>query len=505
MVRLEGGAGEVPSVRGSVRLDEVAVRIRGEPLIDDVSGVMALTSDTITFDALAGRFAGGPFELSGTFSRTAGIAAFVVSGQPDLDAFDRLGLLPEGATLSGDAKLYLSVVGPSSSLDSVEVVGVAELTGLQLEHVRLGVPVYVPSGEISLVGREAHWSELAVLVGQDRVTSSGSVHDLFDLWPGALEAPRVEIAIATPHLDLGAVLPSRDTISDATYAQLALAHLGGRVVGERTASVVAADRELSRPERLPVVGTVELSLDTLVFRRHVLEGVAAHLELGDSALNVPAATFRAWGGEATGSLRLGIGPERDEPFALALSVAGVDAEQFLDVMTPLGHAISGTLDLQLEAEGSTDPALLPVGRDLTGQVALTLASGRLEGTGVNMALADFLGAEDWLAVPFDEWTLDIRIQDRVLDIRDADLSGDMGEVAFSGLLRLDGSADLSMGLSIPAERLGDVSLRRTGIGQSVLDQLRAAGGSLDLGLRLSGWLQAPTLEPDASNAVALAR
>jgi hypothetical protein len=39
----------------------------------------------------------------------------------------------------------------------------------------------------------------------------------------------------------------------------------------------------------------------------------------------------------------------------------------------------------------------------------------------------------------------------------------------------------------------------------VLDRLRAAGGSLDLGLRLTGWLQAPTLEPDASNAVAMRR
>jgi hypothetical protein len=505
IMRLDGGAGEAPSVRGSVRLEEVAVRFRGEPLVDEVSGLMALTPDTITVDALAGRFAGGPFELSGTFPRGAGVAAFVVRGQPDLDEFDRLGLLPDGTTLSGDARLHLSVVGPSSSLDSIEVVGVAELTGLQVEHARLGVPVYVPSGEVSLVGREAHWSELGVMVGQDRLTSSGSVFDLFDLWPGAQEAPRVEVSIVAPHLDLTAVLPARDTLSDATYSQLALAHLGGYVVGERTASAVAAQRGLSRPERLPAVGVVDLSVDTLVLRRHVLGAVSARLELGDSALVVPTVTFDAFGGRATGSLRLGIGPGRDEPFALALSAEGVDAEQFLATMTPLGEAISGTLDFQLEVQGFTDAALLPLGSDLTGQVALVVASGRVGGTGVNIALADFLGAEDWMDVGFDEWTLDIRIEDRVLDVRQADLSGEMGEIVFSGPLRLDGSADLSMALSIPAERLGDISLRRTGIGQGVLDQLRTAGATLDLGLRLSGWLQAPTLEPDASNALALVR
>jgi hypothetical protein len=505
MVQLHGGAGEPPAVRGSVRLDEVAVRLRGEPLVDEVTGVMALTPDTVTFDGLAGRFAGGPFELSGTLSRAAGGAAFVVRGQPDLDEFDRLGLLPDGTTLSGDAKLFLSIAGPSRSLDSVEVVGVAELTGLQLEHARLGVPLYVASGEVSLVGREAHWSELAVLVGQDRLITSGSVLDLFDLWPGSREAPLVEISVSTPRLDLSAALPARDTMSDATYAQLAWAHLGGRVVGERTAAAVAADRGLSRPERLPAGGTVDLSADTLVFRSHVLQAVSARLELDDSTLAVSTASFDAWGGHASGSLRLGIGPDRDEPFELALTIEDSDAEQFLATMTPLGEGISGTLDFRIEAGGSTDPALLPMGDSLTGALALTVANGQVAGTGVNMALADFLGTEDWFAVPFDEWIMDIRIQGRVLDIRQSDLSGEMGDIVFRGPLRLDGSADLALALSIPADRLGSISLRRTGIGQSVLEQLRSAGGSLDLGLKLSGWLQAPTLEPDASNAVALAR
>jgi hypothetical protein len=70
---------------------------------------------------------------------------------------------------------------------------------------------------------------------------------------------------------------------------------------------------------------------------------------------------------------------------------------------------------------------------------------------------------------------------------------------------MDGTADLSLGLSIPPDRLGTVSLRRTGIGQSVLDQLAAAGTPLELGLRMSGPLATPQVEPDASNAVALAR
>jgi len=505
MVQLHGGGGTPPSLRGSVRLRDVGVRIRGEPLVDQVGGLVALTPDTITLDSLAGRFAGGPFELSGTVARRAGVAAFVARGQPDLDAFDRLGLLPEGVTLSGDADLFMSIAGPTGSLDSIEVVGTALLKGLQLEHPALGVPVYVPAGDLSVLGREAHWSELTVLLGQDRVTTSGSILDLFDLWPRAERPPHVEVSLAAPRLDLNAALPPRDTTSDATYAQLAFAHLGSRVLKGRTAATIATARQLARPDSLPARGAVELRVDTLLFRRHALAGVTARLVLADTALEVPHAAFAAWGGSASGSLSLGVGPDLAEPFALALSLEGIDAVSFLEAMSPVGEAVSGTLDLELEVEGATDATLLPLGEGLAGRVAMTLADGEVAGTGVNMALADFLGSDTWLDVPFDAWVLEIGVRDGVLDIRDASLMGDEGDVVFSGPLRLDGSADLSMGVSIPSRHLGEVSLRRTGIGQSVLERLRAAGGSLELGLRLSGWLQAPTLEPDASNAVASAR
>jgi hypothetical protein len=504
MVQVTGGAEAGPALRGSVRLEGVGVRIRGEPLIEGVSGLLALSRDTIAFDSLAGRFAGGPFELSGTVARAPGGTAFVARGEPDLDTFDRLGLLPEGSTLSGDAKLYLSIAGPSASFDSLEVIGAAGLTGFQLEHPRLGAPVYIPSGEISLVGREARWSDLTVLLGHDSVLTSGSLLDLFAILPRTERIPRVDVSLAARRLDLTAMLPPRDTTSQATYAQLAIAHLGGQALDGQTAATLASARGLSRPVRLPAHGSVELTVDTLLLRQRMLGHVSARVELGESAVSVPRASFEAWGGQVDASLQLGIGSESDEPFALQLQVEQAEAERFFAATSPIGDAITGTLDLRLDVQGATDSNLLPVGQDLTGDLEMTIVDGHIGGTGVNLALADFLGDETWEDVAFGDWAMDIRILDRTLDIREASLAGDTGDVVFSGPLRLDGSADLSMGLSIPSQHLQDVSLRRTGIAQSVLDQLRAAGGSLDIGLRLSGWLQAPTLEPDASNAVALA-
>jgi hypothetical protein len=202
---------------------------------------------------------------------------------------------------------------------------------------------------------------------------------------------------------------------------------------------------------------------------------------------------------------LGVGLDRDEPFTFAVRAEGIDAEDFLAATTPTGQTISGTLTVDFDLAGLMDTALLPVGHDLAGTISASITDGRLSRSGPNLVVADFLGSEDWTEIPFETWTTEIEWVDRRFEIRESDLEGEEGRVAVAGLLHLDGSHDLSIGLSIPADRLSAVSLRRTGIGQSVLEQLANAGRSLDLGLRMSGVLWTPVLEPDASNAVASAR
>ena len=171
----------------------------------------------------------------------------------------------------------------------------------------------------------------------------------------------------------------------------------------------------------------------------------------------------------------------------------------------MASSVTGTMSLELDVGGSVDSGLLPVGRTLAGSARISIVDGHLRDTGPNLVVADFLASDQWSDVGFSRWETELEIAPRRLEIRSSELEGVQGRVAFDGLLHLDGSHDLSLGLSIPPERLSAVSLRRTGIGQSVLDHLSAAGSSLDLGLRMSGVLAAPQLEPDASNAVALAR
>jgi hypothetical protein len=497
--------GELPVVRGSIALTDVGFRLGGSTMVDDVRGIVGVTPDAIVLDSLTGVFAEGPFELSGTVVRKSGALALRATAHPDLDALDRLGLVPEGTTLSGDASLDVTLAGRLDVLDSLIVTGRATLDGLQAKHARLGVPLYVPTGEIELTDRRLTWSELPVLVGRDQLVTSGSVDDVLALGNDETSTPRVDITVRGARLDLDAAFPPDADTIDVTYPRIAFAHLGGRRIADRTPADAMRAIGLSRPETLPFHGTVDVQVDTLDFRPYRLTAVSALVELTDSTVSVEAPAFTLWGGSARGSLRFGVGEEPLAAFTLALAVDSVSAEDFLSRTTPAADAVSGTLSLELEAAGELDRSLLPTGPSLTGHVRLSVVDGRVRGTGPNLILADFLESDGWADVGFERWDTEAELVSRRLEVRESELLSDQGHVVFGGTLHLDGSHDFALGLSIPPDRLETVSLRRTGIGQSVLDQLAAAGRPLDLGLRMSGALRAPVIEPDASNAAASAR
>ena len=262
---------------------------------------------------------------------------------------------------------------------------------------------------------------------------------------------------------------------------------------------------LLRHASLPLRGEVSIEVDTLDYHLYHASAVSARIELADSSLSVLAPSFTIWGGRTSTELRMGVGELREEPFSLTLTTAGASAEELLTTLTPIGDAVSGTLTLDIEVAGSLDSRLLPVRRDLSGHVRVGIKDGRIHDTGPNLVVADFLGSQEWSDVEFSTWDTELDVISRRLEVRSSELTSEEGRVALDGLVHLDGSHDLRVALSIPPDRLELVSLRRTGIGQSVLDHLAAAGSSLDLGLRMSGVLGAPQLEPDASNAVALRR
>jgi hypothetical protein len=220
-------------------------------------------------------------------------------------------------------------------------------------------------------------------------------------------------------------------------------------------------------------------------------------------LAVSDASFDAWGGRANGSMSVALGGTAHQPFALSLRLEDASAAAFFGPAAG-ENEIVGTLDMEIDLSGSIDTQLLPVPEDLVGEARITISDGRVAGTGVNFALADFLESERWADVPFTRLEGGIGIRDRVLAVENGRLDGEMARLAFRGHVGFGGEADVSMGLAVPSEQLDQLSLRRTGVGTSVLEHLMSSGRPLDLGLHLGGFVGAPTLEPNAANAVDLA-
>jgi hypothetical protein len=505
VLRLRGGlaSSDRPTLDATVRLQGVTLRLRGEPVAEGVDGIVAVSAERITLDSLEGAFAGGPFRVSGIVTRDERASASVVAhARPDLDVLHGLGLLPARFTLSGNAELDLSVAGPLEAPDSLQVVGTAALHGFHLDHEELGAPMYVPEGVVNLAGRGITWSELPVLVGSNRVVTSGQLDAVAGFWVENDGTPQIRASFAGPSLDLDAIFPPR-LDEHPSYAEIAFAHLSGRPVDGRDAPVVAGYLGMHRVAHMPLLGSLELRFDTLSQGERRVEGVVASVELTDSMLAVTDASFDAWGGRASGSLRVALGGAARQPFALSLRLENASAASFFD-RAASGDEIVGTLDLEVELTGSTDAQLLPVPQDLVGEARLTLSDGRVAGTGVNFALADFLESERWSDVPFSRLEGGIAIRDRVMAIENGRLDGEMGRLAFRGYVGFGGEADVSMALAVPSEQLDHLSLRRTGVGAGVLEQLKTSGRPLDLGLHLGGFVGAPTLEPNAANAVELA-
>jgi hypothetical protein len=493
-----------PSLDGTLRLRDVTLRLRGEPIAEGVDGLVALDADRITLDSLRGTFAGGAFEMGGIIARDERATATIVAhANPNMDFIDALGFLPADLTLSGRARLDVSVAGPLKALDSLQVMGTSGFEGFQLQHERLGAPLYVPAGFVSWSGRDVSWSDLAVLLGTERITTSGELANVAGFWVEDDGTPEIRARLAGPSLDLDAVFPPRGD-DQPTYAELAFAHLSGRALGGRDASAIASDLGLHRVNGLPLLGSLELRFDTLSQGERRLQEVVARVELTDSLVSVSDASFGAWGGRARGSLSVGIGSAPYQPFSFSLRVENAAAATFLsDFVSSAG--VLGALDVEMDVDGRADGRLLPVPETVRGTARFTLADGQLAGTGVNSALADFLESEIWAGIPFTRLAAGIDIRDRVLEITDGDLEGAALRVAFGGLVDFTGAADISMAISIPVAHLEDISLRRTGIGPSVVQQLRASNQPLDLGMQMSGFLSAPTLEPNGANTVELAR
>jgi hypothetical protein len=240
-------------------------------------------------------------------------------------------------------------------------------------------------------------------------------------------------------------------------------------------------------------------VDTLLYGGAILDDVEGTVQLGRQRVDVPRLEFGAYGGRGTAAASLELGTGYVEPFGLQLELRDVRAEEWLSRHTPLGRALSGTMSLDLELAGGLDTLLLPGDNSLAGSGEIRVRDGAIEPNPLTEALAAALGAADPFGRTLKDWASRFRIDDGAVHLSDGNFEFDRGDVDLGGSVAFDGALDLALLLRPDPEQVRSLS-------ESVLEGvpesargLLSQGQSVELGLRVGGRIDRPTVAVDPSS------
>lgn len=495
-LEVSGGLGPEarPAVTGLVALRGGRYRdAGGTTLADDVEAEAVVERDSVILRRLEGRLLGGPVEADGTLGLEAGRPfAGRVRATPRLERVP--GADGESLQVSGAVALDLEVRGRLDAPASTRARGAVRPEGVEVRRPGWRGPVGVPSGTVRLEGDAATASDLPVVVAGDSLRVEGRLTGVFSRLEDPDARPSVDASATGRRLDLRALFPP--TPGDPpSYARLAFAHLGGRLLDGRSATEAAAARRLSRPGAPPVTGEVRIRVDELLWAPWRLTDAAARLVLRPDRIEVRDAGFGVLGGRASGSLSLGLGPALHQPFSLSLRAEEVAGRELLERLTPVGPLISGTTSLELTVDGALDTLLLPRASGLTGEGRLAARRGQLRENPVTGAVARALGLDALRQPSFESFVVPFSLQGDTVRLASSTLRADSVTVRLDGVLGLAGALGLGARLQLPRRVVSGLSLPGGAAGQAV-KRLLGGSGPAELGLRIGGTTARPEVKLD---------
>lgn len=489
------GPDTIPAVQGTVEVTGGNVRMGTMALLEALEATVEVSEDRSVRPRARGRLLGGDLSVDGAASlgETPSMDLRVVLA-PILDRVDPA-LLPEGVTVRGSAPGDLRVVGNPLEPASLRFWGQVGLRDFRGTHPGLGVPASVSTASLELSGNRATLAPSTVALGEDRVELQGTLLGLEGLMDGAI--PEFQGSARGPRVNLVTLVAEPPPDTALTYGRVAFAKVGGRQVRGRTAEAAAEEMGLRRPARLPLAGEIRLALDTVIDRKGRMEAVDATLLFGPDFLQVTQATFQRYGGRISTVAALELGDDPEEPFTLNLQVENVDAGAFLGQTTPLGRAVTGRLNLDMDLAGALDGLLLPSRPTLQGSGSFSLTGGGLQTGALGERLASFLGIQALASPSVQDWSTAFVLRDGLVLLQESRVQGAPGNPTVGGGIGLDGGLDLVTAFDLPREQVGAAALERLGIPQGA-----GAMQTVAAVLRVGGSLSDPALRADPRAAVA---
>ncbi len=490
---LEGplGPGEMPGVTGTAAVEGGLIRYRGRTLTEDLVATVEIPGGGAVRPHAEGQLLGGGFRVDGTvMTSEPRTADLTVEAAPDLGRIDP-DFLPEGVELSGIVPLNLRISGDLAEPGLLQMRGDLGLRQLRAAHPALGVPVSIASADLTLDGTRATLPETVVRLGDDRFQVRGVLSGLLSALDGGV--PDFRGSARGPRASLVELAADPPADTALTYGRVAFAKVGDRRVRGVSADAAAREMGLERPATLPAAGELQVAIDTVLDRKGRMEDVRATLRFGPDFLQVSDADFRRYGGRIQTSGNLAFGDESSEPFSFQLVVDGVQAGAFLGETTPLGRAITGTLDLSLDITGGLNRLLLPTREALTGRGRFSLTGGGVDAGAITAELSELLGIPELRSLDVQDWNSTFTLEDGMVSLGEGTLAGAPGSPRVGGDVGLDGGLDLVAAFDLPRQDMAASALERLGV--------QDAARLVTAVVRIGGTVTDPTLEVDPTATV----
>lgn len=459
-----------------------------------------------------------------------------VKGETDLDIAQRLGVLPEGVTVSGHAALDARAEGIGGTPPDLD--GTLTLRDAGARTPDLPVPATDWSGTARLTGHDVVLETLDGKLGSSDLHVKGRVEnvltpkvtltghsgrlDLVELAPPAPPAEPGAVAgvpgpaVALPPLvppfppfPLVAKLQVDSLITEgARMAGVTLDAVGQDGAGTVDAHVHGADyggvilQDFHTKLRLDGQTAAGDFLAPRVQAFHIpMTQVQGKVNLGaDRQLRLTDMKADAWNGSVQGTALVDLTDPTSPGFDIRTDAKALQANDFVSSLTPARNLVFGTVDVSssFRGQGATPEE---IAKALTGNGTFSAHDGRIAKTPTIEAIWKTLNLGEEDAVPFRDLLTKFAVENGQLITDGITVDGAnatwkaAGAVSFTGDLNYDVEVQLD-------DRLSDLYRQR--LGKDLANLFAGTSGRLAVDLKIRGNTTKPTVTLDREKLAARA-
>ncbi|MDR0787633.1 MAG: AsmA family protein [Gemmatimonadota bacterium] len=492
------GAGEVPSVNGSLDLNGVALTRGGDPVVTDLGGRLVFSDEAASTEGISGRLMGAPLELRFNLQDLAApVGQASVATQLDLSRAAALELFPKGWTAGGIVALDLAVAGPVKAPAELAVDGSVTLTRIGVRAPEWPARLDISGGTLRFAGTDVVGSALAGSFGESDLRADFSASQWLPFamgTPGVV--PDITFAAESRVVNLDQISPYDP--AQPTYPEVAFAHLAGGTVRGLSPSAMADSLGLSRPEIPAINARGRYSAGRFTMTGDTYENLEVQLALKDGRLEIPSGGMNLLGGKVGFAARLDppAAPGASAPLQIQYTLDGIGAQQFFTRFTAFRDNISGGLRSSGSFTLALDDQLLPVITSVGGTGNLTVLSGRIINWSAVKAVGSQLGITLLDTLSFRDWDGHFAVTGPKIFLTETVMNAGELTVRAGGSFDIAGSLDLSgtvyLSPTIAAAARGRLGTLATAAG--------GKDGRIPVGFRISGSSKNASASLDLSEA-----